>query len=110
MDLNTYQKLAMRTKKNIPRLHVIYPSLKLAGEAGEVSEKVGKVLRDKEPEYFNTDEFKDAIKKELGDVLWYIASLADDLGITLDDVGATNINKLWSRQERGVISGSGDDR
>jgi len=86
----------------------IYPALGLAGETGEVCEKVKKVIRD------NGGNFDaaavSAIKKELGDVLWYVARLAAELGLDLDDVAAENLSKLASRKERGQLHGSGDER
>lgn len=83
---------------------IVYPALGLCGEAGEISEKIKKSLRgDRELD-------KDAILSELGDPLWYICSLADDLGYTLQDVIDRNVEKLTSRQSRGVLKGSGDNR
>lgn len=86
----------------------IYPTLGLAGEAGEVAEKVKKVLRDQAGQ-FDADAVA-AIKKELGDVLWYVARLAAELDLDLGDIAAANLAKLASRQERGVLHGSGDER
>lgn len=87
---------------------ILYPALKLNGEAGEVAEKVGKVLRD-DGGLFSDEKRKD-IALELSDVLWYIAALADSLGYTLDEVGEMNIAKLADRKARGKIGGSGDNR
>jgi len=87
---------------------IIYPALGLTGEAGEIAEKVKKVLRDNEGEW--TDAAKAAVLDELGDPLWYIAALADDLGYTLQDVIDNNVSKLTSRKSRGVLKGSGDAR
>jgi len=86
----------------------IYPALGLAGETGEVCEKVKKVLRDNGGN-FDADAVS-AIKKELGDVLWYVARLAAELGLDMEDVAAENLAKLTSRKERGQLHGSGDDR
>ena len=86
----------------------IYPVLGLAGETGEVSEKIKKVIRDDGGVI--TDEKKQDIKKELGDVLWYIAQLCSELGLSMDEVAKGNLEKLFSRKDRGVIQGSGDDR
>lgn len=95
----------VKSMKVYPEKHaIIYPALGLAGESGEITEKVKKWLRgDKELD-------KDALLSELGDPLWYITSLADDLGYTLQDVIDRNVEKLTSRQERGVLKGSGDNR
>lgn len=103
-EFNEYQKFVNRMKVYPKEQELVYPALKLCGEAGEVAEKIGKSLRgDKE---LNNED----LVKELGDVLWYIAALADDLGYTLDDVAALNVSKLMSRKERGVLKGDGDNR
>lgn len=86
----------------------IYPTLGLAGEAGEVAEKIKKVLRDGNGVV--SDEKREEIKKELGDVLWYLANLSTELKISLDDVAQKNIEKLQSRQQRNELHGSGDNR
>lgn len=108
MELNTYQAKAAETAIYPPGYSVIYPALGLVGEAGEVAEKVKKVLRDKNGEF--TPEDVTAIAKELGDVTWYIAALARDLGLTLNDIAQTNLDKLASRKNRGALQGSGDNR
>jgi len=81
-----------------------YYALGLMGEAGEVAEKVKKIYRDKLP----VD--KVAIAREIGDVLWYAARLADVLGVSFDEVAQLNITKLVDREMRGVLHGSGDNR
>jgi NTP pyrophosphatase (non-canonical NTP hydrolase) len=86
----------------------IYPTLGLAGEAGEVCEKVKKVMRDQDGVF--DEAAVAAIKKELGDVLWYVARVAAELGLDLDAVAADNLAKLASRKERGALGGSGDNR
>lgn len=86
----------------------IYPTLGLVGEAGEIANKIKKIQRDKGGVL--DDETKKEIVKELGDVLWYIAQIATELDGNLDDVAQDNIDKLYSRLDRGTIGGSGDNR
>lgn len=113
MDFNEYQKVSRRTAK-YPNLgkkkedNFLYPVLGLLGEAGEVAEKVKKMYRDDNGVL--TPERKDLIKKELGDVLWYLAQIATELEMELDDVAKTNIEKLSSRLDRDKILGDGDER
>lgn len=108
MTLNEYQVLALETANYTTEKKVIYPTLGLAGEAGEVADKVKKVIRDKGSQF--TDEVKHEIAKELGDVLWYVATLSYDLGYNLELIAEMNYSKLKSRKERGMISGNGDNR
>lgn len=104
-----YQQLVVKTAIYPDRgSNLIYPVLGLCGESGEVAEKVKKLLRDEGGEM--TVEARDAIKKELGDVLWYVIAVANELGVTLEDVVQTNTEKLLGRRERGTLQGSGDDR
>lgn len=109
MDLNSYQSFARRTAR-YPDLgaNILYPTLGLCGEAGEVADKVKKVLRDQGGDFSSAN--KQAIALELGDVLWYVAQLADELGFSLQRVAELNLEKLQSRAARNVISGSGDER
>ena len=109
MDFKTYQKKARETAK-YPNLgsNNIYPTLGLVGEAGEVAEKVKKVIRDKNSIF--DEESKLAIKKELGDVLWYLSNLCTEFNFSLEDVALNNLQKLKLREAQGKISGSGDDR
>ncbi|MDD5696523.1 MAG: nucleoside triphosphate pyrophosphohydrolase family protein [Candidatus Pacebacteria bacterium] len=109
MTFEEYQKQA-RTTAIYPDLgkNFIYPTLGLVGEAGEIAEKIKKVLRDGNGEI--TDEKRGELNKELGDVLWYIANLSVELGISLEDIAANNLEKLKSRQERNQLHGSGDNR
>lgn len=105
MTFKEYQTKARQTAiypKTEPNW--IYPMLGLCGETGEIAEKLKKVIRDGNP----VD--KDALKKELGDVLWYVANLAYELGLDLEDIAQTNIDKLFSRKERNCLHGSGDNR
>jgi NTP pyrophosphatase (non-canonical NTP hydrolase) len=109
MNFEEYQKKSRVTAK-YPDAgnNFIYPTLGLSGEAGEVAEKIKKVIRDKNGV---VDEgTKRNIEKELGDVLWYVSQLATELGLSLNKIGQENIEKLYSRMERGKLSGSGDNR
>lgn len=111
MLLDDYQDKAVETAI-FPRdnnLDIIYPALKLAGEAGEVAEKVGKAIRDDITKFQET-AYLDDLAKELGDVLWYVAALADSIGYDLSEIADINLKKLNSRKDRGVLGGSGDDR
>jgi len=109
MDLNAYQQGARETARypDVGR-NPIYPTLGLCGEAGEVADKVKKVLRDQGGTF--SAEVREALKLELGDVLWYVAQLASELGFELEEIGAANLAKLASRAARNVIAGSGDQR
>jgi NTP pyrophosphatase (non-canonical NTP hydrolase) len=86
----------------------VYPLLGLQGETGEVSEKIKKVFRDEGGKI--TPEKREEIKKELGDVLWYLAQLSKELGIKFSEVASSNLEKLASRKVRGKLHGSGDNR
>jgi NTP pyrophosphatase (non-canonical NTP hydrolase) len=86
----------------------IYPTLGLCGEAGEVADKVKKVIRDDDGVF--SDPVRESLKLELGDVLWYVAQLASELGFDLDSIARANLEKLASRAARNVIAGSGDQR
>ena len=108
MDFNEYQREARTTAIYPAQMNILYPALGLCGEAGEVAEKVKKMYRDDNGDL--TDDRKEAIKNEIGDLLWYCASLAHDCGLTLQDVAEANIAKLRSRKDRGVLKGSGDRR
>jgi len=108
MDLSEYQRLSRRTAEYPREAWLAYPALGLAGEAGEVAEHAKKAIRDDGGSV--SDERKSAMSKELGDVLWYVAQIATELGLDLDEIAEQNLAKLLSRKERGVLSGSGDDR
>jgi NTP pyrophosphatase (non-canonical NTP hydrolase) len=108
MQLNFYQRKALASKVYGAGSAIIYPTLKLAGEAGEVAEKVGKTLRDNDGVF--TDEIKLAIAQEIGDVLWYCAALSSDLGFDLNSIAKMNMEKLADRKKRNKIHGSGDNR
>ena len=109
MEMNSYQDAARKTAA-YPDVgfNPIYPTLGLTGEAGEVADKVKKVIRDRGG-VFDADT-REAIKLELGDVLWYVAQLASELGYDLNEVADANLQKLSSRAARGRIGGSGDQR
>jgi NTP pyrophosphatase (non-canonical NTP hydrolase) len=103
-SFDEYQKFAFSTAFYPPDAGIIYPTMGLASEAGEVAGKVKKYIRD-------GGEFPVAdLKKELGDVLWYVAVLAAEFKINLSEVAEANVNKLMDRSARGVLSGSGDNR
>ena len=108
MTLNEYQQKALETAVYPQEYKVIYPALGLTGEAGECSDKVKKVIRDNNCEF--TVEKKVEIAKEIGDVLWFCAALANDIGFDLETIGQMNYDKLCSRQKRGMLHGSGDNR
>jgi len=103
LDLNAYQAEAQKTAIYGVNHAVIYPALGLAGEAGEVANKVKKMLRD-------GDFDRNAVAAELGDCLWYIAALSRDLNISMAEIAMTNLEKLMKRKANGTIKGSGDNR
>lgn len=108
MDLSEYQRQSRRTAEYPRDAWLAYPALGLAGEAGEVAEHAKKAIRDNGGTV--SDERREAMSKELGDVLWYVAQLASELGLDLDEIANQNLEKLFSRQRRGVLSGDGDER
>ena len=109
MNFDEYQTLSGKTAIYPGRgENLTYPTLGLCGESGEVSEKVKKLIRDKGGVIDN--DVRADLRKELGDVLWYVAQLCTELGLSMSDVAQGNIDKLASRMERGKISGDGDDR
>lgn len=109
MDFSEYQQKARQTAK-YPVIGdaVIYPTLGLTNEAGEVAGKIKKIFRDKGGVISTAD--RQSLKAELGDVLWYLAQVSTELGLSLDDIAENNIAKLLDRQARGKIQGDGDDR
>jgi NTP pyrophosphatase (non-canonical NTP hydrolase) len=109
MDLGEYQTRSRATAV-YPGAgeNLLYPTLGLCGEAGEVAEKIKKMIRDDDGVL--TDDRRRALSKELGDVLWYLAQIATEADLDLSVVAAGNIEKLHSRQRRNVLQGSGDDR
>ena len=107
-DLDMYQQVA-KTMAIYPREQaIIYPTLGLTGEAGEVANKVKKIIRDGTNK--TSEDMVQAISSEIGDCLWYIAVLADDVGVKLSDIANSNLEKLANRMEKGTIHGSGDKR
>jgi NTP pyrophosphatase (non-canonical NTP hydrolase) len=109
MDFHDYQQRSRETAR-YPEAgrNILYPTLGLCGEAGEVADKVKKVLRDRAGVF--DAEVREDLRLELGDVLWYVAQLATELGLDLDEVAAANLAKLADRANRNVIAGSGDRR
>ena len=109
MDFQEYQKQSRKTAI-YPEAgnNFVYPTLGLAGESGEVAEKIKKVIRDKGG--IIDDETRESIKKELGDVLWYVAQIATELDLSLEDIASSNIEKLLSRLDRDKLKGDGDNR
>ena len=109
MDISEYQRRSRATAV-YPDAgdNLAYPALGLCGEAGEAAEKVKKAMRDDGGVL--TEDRREALAAELGDVLWYVAQLATEAGLDLDTIAGENLAKLLSRQERGVLQGSGDTR
>ncbi len=108
MEISTYQEMAMKTAIYPEQAKIIYTSLLLASEAGEVAGKIGKILRDENGEF--SEELLKPIMDEMGDVMWALAALAKDLNFDLTEVAKRNLAKLKDRQDRNVLSGSGDNR
>jgi NTP pyrophosphatase (non-canonical NTP hydrolase) len=108
-DLASYQTQSRKTWQLVHVDHpIVYPTLGLANEAGELAGKVKKIFRDKGGVISEAD--RAALKGELGDVLWYLAQICTELDLTLEEVAAANLEKLFSRLERGQIRGEGDTR
>lgn len=108
MTGNEYQQLAERSNLMTGDNALNYAALGLVGEAGEIANKVKKVIRD--DNNILTDEKRKSIQKEIGDVLWYVSRLSSELGITLEEVMEQNIEKLSQRMDKGTLQGDGDDR
>ncbi len=115
MDFEEYQRLSKKSAiypelgvSNGPFVGWIYPSLGLAGEAGEVVDNIKKLIRDQR--LVLDEELRERIKKELGDILWYVSQLASELSLSLDDVAKSNLAKVESRRTQGSLHGSGDER
>jgi len=114
MTFDEYQKQAITTDlyegtmESVTDHSFLEKAFGLVGEAGEVAEKLKKIIRDKDGKF--SDEDKAELTKELGDVLWYISSLAKYMQVSLDDLATQNLEKVLSRRSRGVTKGSGDNR
>ena len=107
--LSVYQRESRKTWRLVHTDHpLVYPTLGLANEAGELAGKVKKIFRDHQGVI--TAEDREALKYELGDVLWYLAQICTELDLTLEEVAEANLAKLFSRLERGQIGGEGDHR
>jgi len=113
LSLNEYQQ-ATKTTAIYPIVEhrgnplPVYPVLGLVGEAGEIAEKIKKIIRDKDGRPSESDLL--LLKAELGDVLWYISQISSDLGYNLESVARDNLDKLRDRKDRGKLGGSGDTR
>lgn len=106
MNLTEYQNESKKTAIYPREFSTFYPALGLAGEAGEIANKVKKIMRDGT----KSDAMRDGLLAEIGDCLWYLSALATDLNADLGEIASDNIKKLNDRQNRGVIAGSGDNR
>lgn len=109
MNFEEYQKKSRETAI-YPTVgkSFVYPTMGLTGEAGEVAEKVKKLFRDKDG--IVDDDTKKELQKELGDVLWYLTQIATEFDLSLNEIAEKNIEKLFSRKERGQLHGNGDNR
>ncbi len=110
MTFDEYQKQSRKTAV-YPKFGGqgwVYPVMGLASEAGEVANKLKKVIRDDEGKL--SEETRQIVKSELGDVLWYVSQLAYELDFKLDEVAKSNLTKLFDRKNRGKLGGSGDNR
>lgn len=110
MNFNEYQKRALTTASTTGDefKDIMHWALGVNGEAGEIAEKLKKIIRDKKGNISESD--KQELGGEIGDVLWYLATLAHHLGLSFEDIAEANLSKLQSRKKRGVIGGSGDNR
>jgi NTP pyrophosphatase (non-canonical NTP hydrolase) len=124
LSFEEYQKLAAGTAiypklfsdyegyiedaEGLNEMGFVYPALGLCGEAGEVAEKIKKIIRDKNGVVDDVD--RAAVAKELGDVLWYVAAISKEFGLNMGDIAQGNLDKLAARKERGTLGGSGDNR
>jgi NTP pyrophosphatase (non-canonical NTP hydrolase) len=110
MDIKKYQKEAIKTAIHPKKFKIIYPAIGLGNETGELMGKIKKWMRGDYGKGKISKEKRESIKGELGDVLWYLATLATDLGLSLDDAAQENLKKLKSRKQKNLIKGDGDKR
>jgi NTP pyrophosphatase (non-canonical NTP hydrolase) len=109
MTFDEYQQNSKQTAVYSPGINALYYlGLGVTGEAGEIAEKLKKLLRNHDGVL--TDEMKEDLKKEIGDVLWYLSQLSGELGYSFSDVAQSNIDKLQDRKHRGVLKSQGDNR
>ena len=108
MEIDAYQLAALKTAVYSHDHEIPYLALALCGEAGEVADKVKKVLRDKDGEF--SPGTRHALAFELGDCLYYLAVLAHAIGYSLSEIAEMNNRKVADRMERGVVQGCGDNR
>lgn len=109
INFEMYQRESRKTWNVIKTDHsIVYPTLGLTNEAGEVAGKIKKIFRDRKGQITEAD--REALKSELGDVLWYLTQICTELDLSLEEVAEANISKLFSRLERGAITGDGDNR
>ena len=109
MTFQEYQRESRKTAiYPLAGANLVYPVLGLVGEAGEIANKVKKIQRDDQG--VMSDERREALREELGDVLWYLAQVATEINVDLNEIATNNLKKLFSRKDRGVLHGSGDTR
>ena len=112
MTSDTFSKYQTESRKTWSIIRcdhpIVYPTLGLTNEAGELAGKIKKIFRDHDGEISDAD--REALKYELGDVLWYLTQICTELDLTLEEVAEANLTKLFSRLERGKIGGDGDHR
>ena len=111
MDFDEYEKLASRTgvfEGKVAENPLMYLGLGVTSEAGEVADKIKKIMRNDQGVI--STERKEALKFELGDVLWYLSQISRQIGIPFSEVATANIEKLADRAKRNVISSDGDNR
>lgn len=110
MNFNQYQKQAMVSVDYLKEFAIVYPTLGLNGKAGVIAEKIKKLIREKNNPKPVTKVEHSEVVEGLGDVLWYLTALANDLNTTLDHIAQVNLDKLEDRAKRGPLEGDGDDR